>query len=248
MMLIKRCTLTLSALVLLSSVASAQTRAADPSTRLRQVLPPDVAERVLATIADARARQLPATALENRALKFAAKGVAPAGIERSVGEQAVRMDAAKTALVAGRRSLPAGDEIEAGAEAMRKGVDGAAVSRLAKNAPSGRSLAVPLFVIGTLTERGVPSSDALDRVLDRLKARASDADLESMPGDLPSQSAGGQNGQANRPATSNRDFGHSHKKAHSNGRPATAGPPGGIPGNAGKKANPAKPPHPPKAK
>jgi hypothetical protein len=215
---------------------------------LRQVLPADIAQRVLATIADARARQLPATALENRALKFAAKGVDPSGIARSVSEQAVRMDAAKTALAAGRGFPPAGDEIEAGAEAMRKGVDAAAVSRLAKNAPSGRSLAVPLFVIGTLTERGVPSSDALERVLDRLKARASDADLESLPGDLPSQGVSGQNGQANRPSTSNRDFGHSHKKAHSTGRPATAGPPGGIPGNAGKKGNPAKPPHPPKAK
>jgi hypothetical protein len=105
-----------------------------------------------------------------------------------------------------------------------------------------------LFVIGTLTERGVPSSDALQRVLDRLKARASDADLESLPGDLPSQSVNGQGGQAGRPSTSNRDFGHSHKKVRSTGRPATAGPPGGIPGNAGKKATPAKPPHPSKAK
>ena len=39
--------------------ASAQTPAADPSTRLRAVLPPDVADHVLAQIADARARQLP---------------------------------------------------------------------------------------------------------------------------------------------------------------------------------------------
>ncbi|HUQ97938.1 MAG TPA: hypothetical protein VM166_00705 [Gemmatimonadaceae bacterium] len=239
-----RFTVALSALTLFASVSSAQTRPADPSTRLRQVLPPEVAERVLATIADARAHELPATALENRALKFAAKGVEPAGIERSVTEQAARMDAAKTALLAGRRSRPAGDEIEAGAEAMRKGVDGAAVAMLARSAPSGRSLAVPLFVIGTLTERGVPSSEALQRVLERLKARASDAELESMPGDLPSQHLGGQ---TNRPSTSNRDFGHSHKRV-SKGRPATAGPPGGIPGNAGKKVNPAKPPHPSKAK
>ena len=50
----------------------AQTPARDPSARLRQVLPADVAQRVLARIAEARARQLPAEALENRALKFAA--------------------------------------------------------------------------------------------------------------------------------------------------------------------------------
>src|SRR5450759_258759 len=77
--------------------SSAQTPARDPSARLREVLPADVAQRVLARIADARARQLPAAALENRALKFAAKGVAPINIERSVNEQANRMDQASAA-------------------------------------------------------------------------------------------------------------------------------------------------------
>src|SRR4051794_34810633 len=166
MMRTTRFSVAICTLSLVASVSSAQTRAQDPSARLREVLPPDVAQRVLATIADARARQLPATALENRALKFAAKGVEPTRIERSVNEQAGRMDAARNALVAGRRSQPAADEIEAGAEAIRKGVGGAQVSLLAKSAPSGRSLAVPLFVIGTLTDRGLPSSQALQRVLE----------------------------------------------------------------------------------
>jgi hypothetical protein len=220
----------------------AQTPAKDPSARLREVLPADVAQRVLARIADARARQLPAEALENRALKFAAKGVDPKNIERSVNEQAARMDTARAALVRGRKSSPAGDEIEAGAEAIRKGVDGASVSLLAKSAPSGRSLAVPLFVIGSLTDRGLSSTDALQRVLARLKARASDSDLESMPGELPAQAAAGQ---GNRPASTGRDFGQSHKPA-SAGRPATAGPPAGVPGNAGAKSNPGQSKRPPR--
>jgi hypothetical protein len=220
----------------------AQTPARDPSARLREVLPADVAQRVLARIADARARQLPAEALENRALKFAAKGVDPKNIERSVNEQAARMDTARSALASGRKSTPAGDEIEAGAEAIRKGVDGASVSLLAKSAPSGRSLAVPLFVIGSLTDHGLSSADALRRVLARLKARASDTDLESMPGDLPPQAAAGQ---ANRPASTGRDFGQSHKPA-SAGRPATAGPPAGVPGNAGAKSNPGQSKRPPR--
>jgi hypothetical protein len=205
-----------------------QVPAGDPSARLRTVLPPAVAQRVLARIAEARARRLPAEALENRALKFAAKGVDPTDIERSVNEQASRMEVARAALTSGRASPPAGDEIDAGAEAIRKGVDGSSVSFLAKSAPSGRSLAVPLFVIGSLTDRGLSSDDALKRVLARLKARASDTDLESMPGDIPAK---GSNGQGNRPASTGRDFGQSHK-------PATAGPPTGIPGNAGKKSNP----------
>jgi hypothetical protein len=219
----------------------AQTPARDPSARLREVLPADVAQRVLARIAEARARQLPAEALENRALKFAAKGVDPKNIERSVNEQAARMDTARAALASGRKSTPAGDEIEAGAEAIRKGADGASVTLLAKNAPSGRSLAVPLFVIGSLTDHGLSSADALQRVLARLKDRASDTDLESMPGDLPPQAAG----QANRPASTGRDFGQSHKPA-SAGRPATAGPPAGVPGNAGAKSNPGQSKRPPR--
>ena len=214
----------------------AQTPARDPSARLREVLPADVAQRVLARIAEARARQLPAEALENRALKFAAKGVDPKDIERSVNEQAARMETARVALESGRRSTPASDEIEAGAEAMRKGVDGASVSLLAKSAPSGRSLAVPLFVIGSLTDRGLSSDAALQRVLARLKARASDTDLETMPGELPQQAGAGQ---ANRPASTGRDFGQSHKPA-SAGRPAAAGPPAGVPGNGGAKSNPGQ--------
>src|SRR2546427_4925036 len=135
------------AMVSLARIAGAQVPAKDPSARLREVLPADVAQRVLARIAAARARQLPAEALENRALKFAAKGVDPSNIERSVNEQAARMEVARAALANGRALAPAGDEIEAGAEAIRKGVDGAAGSLLATRAPSGRSLAVPLLLI-----------------------------------------------------------------------------------------------------
>jgi len=216
------------ALALAPQLSDAQVPASDPSARLRAVLPAQVAERVLARIAEARAHQLPAEALENRALKFAAKGVDPVNIERSVNEQASRMEVAKAAISSARASAPAGDEIDAGAEAIRKGVDGQSISFLAKNAPSGRSLAVPLFVIGSLTDRGLSSDDALKRVLARLKARASDTDLESMPGDLPAQAS---NGQGNRPASTGRDFGQSHK-------PATAGPPAGVPGECGKEIEP----------
>ena len=222
-----------------ASAASAQTPAKDPSTRLREVLPPDVAARVLAQIAGARARQLPAEALENRALKFAAKGVAPSDIERSVAEQVGRMDAARSALLAGRASAPAADEIEAGAEVIRKGVDGASVSLLARTAPSGRSLAVPLFVISSLTDRGVPATEALQRVLTRLQQKASDADLETMPGDLPAQAAAA------------RDHGNDNNRGNRgnngvSGRPATAGPPAGVPANGGRKTNPGQSHRPPK--
>src|SRR2546423_15507034 len=153
--------LLLLATVMLARGSNAQAPARDPSTRLREVLPADVAERVLARIADARARQLPAEALENRALKFAAKGVDPTNIERSIIEQADRMQSARTALADGRGASPTGEEIDAGAEAMRKGVNASSIALLARRAASGRSLAVPLFVIGSLTDRGLPFAQAL---------------------------------------------------------------------------------------
>jgi hypothetical protein len=204
----------------------AQTPAFDPSARLREVLPADVVEKVLATIADARAHELPARALEQRALKFAAKGVEPKLIAKSIEQQEDRMEKAKDALDDVRK--PDDDEIEAGAEAIRQGVDGAAVSELAKSAPSGRSLAVPLFVIGSLVDRGLPSDEALARVLAKLQARASDRELEQIPEGL-----GATNG--NRPATAGRpaDPGRALGTTKAGG-----GPPAGVPANGGKSAKP----------
>ena len=222
---------------LVGRTSSAQTAAIDPSTRLREVLPPDVAQRVLARIADARAGRLPAEALENRALKFAAKGVAPRDIERSVNEQAQRMSVARDAIARGRAGQPRPDEIEAGAEAVRKGVDGAAVSRLARAAPPKRSLAIPLFVIGSLADRGLPSDEALERVLDRLEANASDADLEKMPGEGPAKAASG-NAYGRDKAAPNRAAGSRRRRAA--GRPATTGRPPGVPGNGGARVKPGQ--------
>jgi len=210
----------------MATVLTAQVPAVDPSARLREVLPADVAERVLARIAEARSRELPAAALENRALKFTARGVPPAEVERAVFEHAARMENASKAMRDARPIRPSDAEIEAGAEAMRQGVDGAAVSTLAKSAPSGRSLAVPLFVIGSLVERGLPSDEALSRVRERLVARATDAEIERMPGTV----GGG------RPAVTGQEMAGTR-------RPATVGgPPAGVPANGGAGAAPTKRP------
>jgi hypothetical protein len=226
-----------------SATIVAQTPANDPSARLKQVLPADVAARVLATIEKARSRDLPAEALENRALKFAARGINPDSIEKSVADQESRMEKVRDTLQNARGHKAAGDEIEAGAEAMRKGIDGAKVSALAKSAPSGRSLAVPLYVIGSLVDRGLPSADALERVEQKLKARASDHDLEQMPGDLPAQ---GGTGQGNKPAETGRDLAGTKRPgsaagAGQNGGSA-GGPPSGVPANGGAGAKPHTPP------
>jgi hypothetical protein len=222
----------------LSAAAVAQTPAKDPSARLKEVLPADVATRVLDKIAAARARELPAAALENRALKAAARGVAPADIEKSIDDNIDRMKKSRDALQKGRPAKPSDDEVDAGAEVIRRGVDGAKVSELAKSAPSGRSLAVPLFVIGSLMDRGLPSDSALHRVQAKLAARASDRELEGMPG----KSA---TAQANKPAVTGQDLAATKRPATTGAGAAAGkagGPPAGVPGNPGKGGKPTTTP------
>ena len=226
------------ALLFVTTSAGAQTPAADPSDRLRQVLPAEVADQVLAIIADARAHGLPAQALQNRALKFAANGVDPKKIGKSIADQEARMEKAESVLEDARGRKPDDDEVEAAADVSRKGVDGSAVSELAKSAPSGRSLAVPLFVIGSLVDRGLPSDAALQRVLDRLKAHASDADLQKLPGEV---AANGQS-HSNKPTLTGTALAGTKRPAGAGtaggvgaGRPTTAGPPAGVPANPGSK-------------
>ena len=205
-------------------------QAYDPSARLREVLPADVAERVLAKIAAARTRGLPAQALERTALKGAARSVPPAEIERAVAAQEQRLDRSKAALAAVPAHSTSGDEIEAGAEALRQGVDGASVSELAKSAPSGRSLAVPLHVLGSLVARGLPSDQALAAVLERLNARVSDAQIAQLPEQVGSHGGG-------KPNVTGPDLAATK-------RPGSAGgPPASVPANGGSRRpeTPGKP-------
>lgn len=212
--------------------ASAQDVAGDPTARLAAVLPADVARHVLDVIKDARADQLPADALANRSLKFAARGIAPQDIARAADEQLARMRTSRDALRSARTASPTGDEIEAGAEAIRQGVSGASVAALAKSAPSGRSLAVPLYVMGSLVSRGLPSDQALQRVQSQLEARASDTDIEA---------AGRDVAASHRPANEGRGHGAGEGRSEGAGA-ATHGPPAGVPGNAGNHGRPTTPP------
>jgi hypothetical protein len=111
------------------------------------------------------------------------------------------------------------------------GVDGSKVSELARKAPSGRSLAVPLHVLGSLAYNGVPVDEALKSLNDRLEARASDAELEK----LPAQAIAGKN---RKPAVVGRELAATK-------RPGTAGPPTGVPANGGSGVAPSRPVTPP---
>ena len=234
MRFIRALTTTLSALALALPV-SGRAQGTDPSTRLRAVLPAAVAERVLARVAEARAQGLPAAALEQRALRFAARGVAPADIERSVNEHAARLRASKDLLDRTRGHRSAEDEVEAGAEVLRLGVTGSAVAALAQSAPSGRSLAVPLYVIGSLVSRGIAADDAIASVRTRLLGRASDAEIEQLTTTEPGRS--GERGA--RPAATER--GRPDQPGVGGANANRGGPPAGVPRNAGKNATADRP-------
>jgi hypothetical protein len=191
--------------LMFASAVSAQT-ANDPSATLRKVLPAKVADHVLATIADARSHSLPAAALEQQALRLARTGAKPADVEKSIDKSADNMKQAKGALEKSGRK-PTNDEVVAGSKLIDRGVDGSKVSDFAKTAPSGRSLAVPLYVTGSLMDRGLKSDAALARVHTRLMQKATDRQLTAEANATASEK---------RPATANKEGGQAH-------RPATAG-------------------------
>jgi hypothetical protein len=212
----------MAGLALLPVVLAAQQNTID---RLRAVLPGDEADRVIALVTDATDHGLPGQAIADRALETVAKS--RSGAEAVAAAQALAADlsSGRDALTAAGRT-PDASEIEAAATAKELGVDGAAVSALASKAPSGRSLAVPLAVIGALVRRGLRSDDALAAVQERLSNRATDAELASMPGD-----AGRLIAEGYRPSDVGRALG--------------AGRPAGLPANGGRAgARPSTPGHP----
>jgi len=166
-------TLMLLALILLPGSAAGQDL---PWDRLNQVLPPAVAAEIGARMDEARSQGLPAGALGSLALQGVAKGRSGEEVLAAVDALLAEMEVARAALQAGGRE-PGEGEIEAATTAMRMGVDGATVSEAARQAPSGRSLTVPLTILGGLTSRGLPSDEALAAVRDRMAAGMNDNDL-----------------------------------------------------------------------
>jgi hypothetical protein len=188
--------------LLLSSHAAGALRAQVPSEgasgRLARVLPADVADQVLRRIDETRSRGLPADALAARALELSAKGLAPERLAQAIEQQAGYLEVARGDLIAAGRTDPQADEIDAAATALGKGVQERAVRDLASSAPSGRSLAIPLLVMSSLVDRGLPADNALRQVLARVQARASDQQLERLadgPGIATVQAPSALNGQ-----------------------------------------------------
>ena len=150
------------------------------SVRLKDALPHASAQRVLAAIASARSRGLPATMLENRALKFATKHVKSADIEDAILADADAMGKAQQLLVAAGRREPSAEEIDATAQLLGEGADSASIASLAKFAGAGRAVAVPLRVGAELVATSASPQETLARVEDKVRGGATDAQLEQL--------------------------------------------------------------------
>lgn len=153
----------------------------DPAQNLAEVLPASLAAQVIAHMEEAGARGLPTQAMANVALEGVVKGRSSAEVLAAVEAMGADMGRAQAAFE-GTGHTPEPAEIEAATAAMRMGVDGEAIADLARSQPSGPALTVPMMVLGGLTQRGLPSDDALAAVMQRLAGRADDAGLV---GDLP---------------------------------------------------------------
>jgi hypothetical protein len=150
------------------------------SARIKKLLPQATAQRVLASVASARERGLPANTLENRALKFAARGVKSSDIDDAIAADAEAMGKAQKLLIAAGRKEPTGEEIDAAAQLLGEGADSASIASLAKFAGAGRAVGVPLRVSAELAATAASPRETIARVEDRVRGGATDAELEQM--------------------------------------------------------------------
>ncbi|HEX5438399.1 MAG TPA: hypothetical protein VFW98_14690 [Gemmatimonadaceae bacterium] len=163
----------------------------------------------LAPVLDsARATGLPTEPLVEKALEGASKRAPGARIVAAVRALRGDLETARAALGTGSSA----QEIVAGAGALRAGVDASHLQQLRADRP-GRSLAIPLTVLGELIARGVPVDTAATVIASLERDGAADEDFVALR-----QSMGRHGGPFPLPAAA---------AAHARGAPASVGPPPG---------------------
>ncbi len=130
------------------------------SRRLEEAMPAEYAAQVRAIARAAREAGVPPGLIARKAFEGVAKGYPPERIVSALDAYAGRLGEATTLL--GRDRRPG--SVAAAAEALRRGVPPDAIRSIADRERQGRDLAVPLIVLGDLTEAGVPTENALEMV------------------------------------------------------------------------------------
>ena len=153
----------------------------EAAERVRAALPPTQADRIVMLISAAREDGLPSVALEQIALQGIVKRADPDMILEAVAREDSLLRTARSILLDAGRTAIQGGEIRAAANALRRGVPESAVGAVASQAPTDRPVAIPLFVLAGLTDRGLASDDALGMIVRHMHESASDAMLERLP-------------------------------------------------------------------
>lgn len=217
--------------VLMAIPASAQ-EADRRLARIRDGLPPAALEQVEASLAEARTQGLPVEPLLDKAVEGLAKNVPGDRVAGAVGVLLREMANARGLLSDGVPPTPT--DVAAVADALRRGVPGAAVRRLSEGRRAGEPVAMAVHTLGDLLDQGVPLDQAFS-VIDAWRERGSRPDdLRELPaaierlirqGVLPEQAAAAVAGSMR-----------------------AGGPPGGPPGlqgnrpGVGRGGNPPIPP------
>jgi hypothetical protein len=147
-------------LLLIATMALAWSSASAQDDRLARRLDSTTYVLVAAELDSARAAGLPVDPLIARALEGASKNAPGARIVAAVHRLATDLATARRAL--GDASTTT--ELEAGASALRAGVDAIALAELRRVRPR-HALTVPLAVLADLVARGVPPDTAARFVL-----------------------------------------------------------------------------------
>jgi hypothetical protein len=194
------------------------------SAAAAQVQPPQ--ERINTGLARAREVGIPIALLQSKIAEGNAKGVS---LERLAAVIERRLAALERAQQALRGRPDAVDSLSVSADAIESGVSEVALQAIADNAPRDRRN-VAIAVLTELVEQGQVPEVALERVRAALR-RGPDA-LANLPADA--RAAAARRG-ADAPTT---------RGPVERGRPASAGPPAGVPG-PGEVTSPTRPAGPP---
>ncbi len=128
-----------------------------------------------ALLDSAASKGLPTAPLINRALEGAARRANGARIMQVVRAHAVALGQARDAL---GPSAPV-DELEAGATALRAGIDVNTLSAVRAARPSG-TVVIPLMVLTDVVQRGVPQREAREAVTTIARMPRSDDALKGL--------------------------------------------------------------------
>lgn len=140
-------------------------------TRLEDALPAGAASRVRELSRELAEAGIPPQLIQRKALEGVAKGVPPDRIVTALEAYSGRLHEANGLLGPDRN----GASLAAAAEAVRRGVPPEAIRGVAREQGNRRGsggLAVPLLVLGDLTEAGVPTDRAVEAVQEAMRRGA----------------------------------------------------------------------------